>query len=170
MSKQIHKIISVADVITSANLVCGLLSVLSSLHHMFLLASVLMIAGVVFDMMDGFTARKLNVSSEFGAEPDSLADLITFGIAPMVLIASYYDSVYLSLVAMLIPLCGALRLARHNVNHHDLKGVLIGVPIDASVAIVPLLLLIGASSLVMGLGVVVLVAAYLSTVTVKKLL
>ena len=170
MSKQIYNIVSVADLITSANLICGLLSVQSSLHHMFLLASLLMIAGVVFDMMDGFTARKLGVASEFGAQMDSLADLITFGVAPMVLVASYYDNVYLSLVAMLIPLCGALRLARHNVNHHDLKGVLIGVPIDASVLVVPLLLALGASPLVMAVGIVVLVAAYLSTVTVKKLL
>lgn len=165
-----HKIVSAADVITSGNLVCGLLSVLSSLHHMFLLASLLMIVGAVFDLMDGFTARKLRIASDFGAELDSLADLITFGVAPMVLVASYYDNLYLSLVAMLIPLCGALRLARHNVNHHDLKGVLIGVPIDASVAVVPLLLLADASALVMGVAIVILVTTYLSTVTVKKLL
>lgn len=170
MSKKIWKMVSVADVITSANLVCGLLSVVSALHHLFLLASLLMLAGAMFDLLDGYTARRLGVASDFGAELDSLADLITFGVAPMVLVVAYYDVTYLSLVAMLIPLCGALRLARHNVHHHRLNGVLIGVPIDASVVVVPLLLAVGASAAVMAIGIGLLVLAYLSTTTVKKLL
>ena len=89
------------------------------------------------DRYDGRIARFLNVSSDLGKELDSLADLVSFGVAPAILIFLIFDFNtlgpsglfgYISL--LLFPICGAFRLARYNAS--EFNGVFTGVPITVT--------------------------------------
>ncbi len=113
----------------------------------------LIVYSVLLDKLDGFFAKRLNASSAFGAEFDSLADLVAFGLAPAMLIfhgvrVLYHDwaqtHIVLQLVVLaLYTLCSAWRLARYNVAQSDLKGWFVGMPTTLSggwIALVWLLL------------------------------
>lgn len=158
------------DYITCLNLISGLLAIYSAIHHHYWEAAVLLLAGVFFDAIDGYVARRMHIESKFGAELDSLADLVTFGVAPMVLVTAYYNTPWLSLLSILIPVAGALRLARHNVNRHLTKGYLIGLPITMSGLVMPLLILFKMNKNVAAVTIVVLSLFYVSTRRVNKLL
>jgi CDP-diacylglycerol---serine O-phosphatidyltransferase len=158
------------DYVTCLNLISGLLSIFSAVHGRYSIAALLLLAGVLFDMLDGYLARKLKQESDFGAELDSLSDLVTFGVAPMVLIMSYYPNDLLSLLAILIPVCGALRLARHNINRHLTKGYLIGLPITFSGITIPLLILANLGETIAFITIAGLCAFYISTHRVNKIL
>lgn len=113
----------------------------------------LIIYSVLLDKLDGFFAKKLDASSAFGAEFDSLADLVAFGLAPAILLfhgvrhlyggwAADHFTVQLVVLAVYV-LCSAWRLARYNVAQADLKGWFVGMPTTLSggwVALVWLLL------------------------------
>lgn len=121
---------------TTANLFCGFYSVVATLQMRFVEASIAILAGGIFDFLDGRVARLTHAESEFGVEYDSLVDLASFGLAPGILI--YYWS--LSgfhrmgwLVAFLFFACGALRLARFNVQIDNVeKNFFQGLPIPSA--------------------------------------
>lgn len=121
---------------TTANLFCGFYSVVATLQMQFVEASLAILAGGIFDFLDGRVARLTHAESEFGIEYDSLVDLASFGLAPGILI--YYWS--LSgfhrmgwLVAFLYFACGALRLARFNVQIDNVeKNFFQGLPIPSA--------------------------------------
>lgn len=121
---------------TTANLFCGFYSVVATLQMRFVEASLAILAGGIFDFLDGRVARLTHAESEFGIEYDSLVDLASFGLAPGILI--YYWS--LSgfhrmgwLVAFLYFACGALRLARFNVQIDNVeKNFFQGLPIPSA--------------------------------------
>jgi CDP-diacylglycerol--serine O-phosphatidyltransferase len=69
----------IPSLFTAGNLCCGFLAIIVS---DFFLSSILLLIGLTFDALDGFIARALKVQSEFGKELDSLADMVSFGIAP----------------------------------------------------------------------------------------
>jgi len=123
----------IPNMITSGNMLCGMLSLVLSSHGQFVPAAWLIYIAVFFDFMDGKMARKLGGSSSFGMELDSLADVVSFGVAPaMVMYGSYlkgFFGVTGAIVAAFFALCGALRLARFNVQHVD--GSFQGLPIPA---------------------------------------
>jgi len=113
----------------------------------------LIVYSVLLDKLDGFFAKKLNASSAFGAEFDSLADLVAFGLAPAMLLfhgirqvfgAWSQDHLGVQLVVLAAyVLCAAWRLARYNVAQADLKGWFVGMPTTLSggwIALVWLLL------------------------------
>ncbi len=158
------------DYITCLNLVSGLLAIYAAIHGNFWQAAVLIIAGMFFDAIDGWVARRMGVESDFGAEMDSLADLVTFGVAPMVLVTTFYDTTWLSLLAVLLPVTGALRLARHNINRNQTKGFLIGLPITTAGLVIPLVVLLELDSTIAGITVAVLAMLFTSTRRVNKLL
>lgn len=158
------------DYITCLNLVSGLLAIYAAIHHHYWESAVLLLAGVFFDAIDGFVARRMHIESKFGAELDSLADLVTFGVAPMVLVTANYNTPWLSLLAILIPVAGALRLARHNINRHLTKGYLIGLPITMSGFVMPLLIVFEADVKVAAIIIVALALFFVSTRRVNKLL
>jgi CDP-diacylglycerol--serine O-phosphatidyltransferase len=101
-------------------------------------AAWLIIYSVLLDKLDGFFAKKLNASSAFGAEFDSLADLVAFGLAPAILVFNGIRTLYPSwaedhlaiqlIVLAAYVLCAAWRLARYNVAQSDLKGWFVGMP------------------------------------------
>ena len=170
MQKSIPKIMTLPDYVTCLNLLSGLFSIYLAIHGEYNIAAFLLLTGVFFDSIDGYLARALKKESKFGAELDSLSDLVTFGVAPMVLIATYYNTTWLSLLVVLIPVCGALRLARHNINRHLTKSYLIGLPITFSGLTIPLLIVFDADKIIAGVLVIALSLFYISTRRVNRIL
>ncbi len=127
--------LAVPDIISILNLVFGFLAILMVMdNHLTYAASCILVA-VVFDSIDGWVSRKLNRDDPFGfgKNIDSLADIVSFGVAPSVLL--YYLGLQISdwaaylvaIVAVFTLVCGILRLTRYNViadkiNYHGFVG------------------------------------------------
>jgi CDP-diacylglycerol--serine O-phosphatidyltransferase len=128
------------NLFTSASLFSGFYSIIASFKELFVPASIAILFAVVFDGLDGRIARLTNTTSKFGAEYDSLADVIAFGIAPSLLAYCWAMSIYGKwgwIVAFLFVLCGALRLARYNIQIGIIESsVFNGLPIPAAAAVV----------------------------------
>lgn len=116
----------VPNAFTLGNVLCGFTSILLCTHEQYNTAAVFVLCGLVFDFLDGFAARLLNVQSPIGAQLDSLADVITFCVAPALLlhevVVRHFDgppgtgSLLLVLCIVVQPLFGTYRLARFNVH------------------------------------------------------
>jgi CDP-diacylglycerol--serine O-phosphatidyltransferase len=128
------------NLFTSASLFCGFYSIIASFKEHFVPAAIAVLVAVIFDGLDGRVARLTNTTSKFGAEYDSLADVISFGIAPAILAYSWSLSIYGKwgwIVAFLFVLCGALRLARYNIHIGIIESnVFNGLPIPAAASVV----------------------------------
>ena len=129
------------NLFTTGNLFLGFYSVVASLKGRFDLAAWAIIGAIFFDMLDGKVARLMKATSSFGVQYDSLADLVSFGVAPG-LLAYNWTLAPLGrvgwLIAFLFLTCGALRLARFNVQASgggDKKDFQ-GLPIPAAAAAV----------------------------------
>jgi CDP-diacylglycerol---serine O-phosphatidyltransferase len=137
----------IPNMFTLGNLYCGFLSIGFAASGQFKNAAVLIIIGMMLDSMDGRLARMLNADSELGKELDSLADIVTFGVAPSFLV--YYTSFYPYgllgfIVAGLFPLFGGYRLARFNTSPKKASlHYFVGVPITAAGGIMAILTLFG---------------------------
>jgi CDP-diacylglycerol--serine O-phosphatidyltransferase len=122
---------SSANTITLINILFGSLSLIGTLHGNYKVAAFFILIAVVMDGMDGRIARKFGVSSEMGKELDSLCDLVSFGVAPALLLYSQVLNIFpylLGLIAaVLYIMCGAFRLARFNVL--NIKEYFVGIPI-----------------------------------------
>ena len=129
------------NLLTTTNLFCGFYSLLASIQGEFNLAAVLIVIAIVLDSLDGRIARMTNTMSKFGAEYDSLVDLVAFGVAPAILAYTWgaldaYGK-WGWLAAFLFVACGALRLARFNVQTGIIEGrIFNGLPIPASASVV----------------------------------
>jgi len=126
---------------TAANLLCGFFSLIYAMNNDFNMAAVLILIGAVFDAVDGLVARLVGTSSVFGVELDSIADVVTFGVAPGFLIYSTFLKAlgfYGIIISALIPLFGAFRLARFNTQIEDLniKIDFRGLPIPTTAIII----------------------------------
>lgn len=120
----------VPSALTLLNLTCGFVAIL--LNDM-LWSPVIIAIGALLDVFDGLTAKLLNAISELGKQLDSLADLITFGVAPAYL---YYHHILPQstlgiIIASLLPAFGALRLARFNIDNEQNLNFK-GLPIPAN--------------------------------------
>ena len=107
------------NLFTTASLFAGVYSVVSSITGQFVYAAVAIPISLILDGLDGRIARMTRTTSRFGVEYDSLADLVAFGVAPAVLVYTWSLSTYGRwgwLVAALFVTCGALRLARFNIQ------------------------------------------------------
>lgn len=128
------------NLITSASLFGGFYSIISALDGNFEHAAIAILISAVLDGLDGRVARLTGTSSKFGVEYDSLADIIAFGIAPGVLIFTWAlrpFGRYGWLAAFLYVVCGALRLARFNVQVTTVESKRFsGLPIPAAAALV----------------------------------
>lgn len=125
------------NLFTSMNLFCGFYAVLSAVDGRYVDASVAILIGAVFDLLDGKIARATKTCSPFGVEYDSLADLVTFGLAPA-LVTFLWALKPLGrlgwLAGFLFMTCGALRLARFNTNASSGKpgNTFQGLPIPSA--------------------------------------
>ncbi len=76
------RMFNIPNLFTAANMLCGFVSIILALFGRIDLAPLFILAAMVFDFLDGFIARKMNLQGELGKQLDSLADMVTFGIAP----------------------------------------------------------------------------------------
>ena len=116
---QIKRIIP--NSLTCANLLCGSGAVFMATQEQFLWAFTLILAGGLFDFFDGASARWLKVPSPLGVQLDSLADDITFGLAPAMVLFCYLKPIigWWALIALLIAAFSALRLAKFNIDERQ---------------------------------------------------
>ncbi len=134
------------NLFTTASLFCGFYSVIASIRGDFEHAALAIAFSVILDGLDGKIARFTKTSSKFGAEYDSLCDLVAFGVAPAVLAYSWAlmsFGRYGWLTAFLFVLCGALRLARFNVQTSIINSSVfngLAIPAAASVIVTTVLL------------------------------
>jgi CDP-diacylglycerol--serine O-phosphatidyltransferase len=138
---------SIPNMFTLGNLYCGFLSIGFAANGHFKNAAILILIGMMLDSMDGRLARMLKADSMLGKELDSLADIVTFGVAPSFLVFYTYFFQFGPLgliVAGLFPLFGAYRLARFNISSTKAnQNYFKGVPITAAGGILALLTLFG---------------------------
>jgi CDP-diacylglycerol--serine O-phosphatidyltransferase len=107
----------IPNVLTLAALCSGLTAIRFALQNEFHLAVIAVFVAAIFDALDGRVARRLGVTSQFGAELDSLSDFLCFGVTPALVLylASLKDGGALGwVVTLMFPICSALRLARFN--------------------------------------------------------
>jgi CDP-diacylglycerol--serine O-phosphatidyltransferase len=128
------------SLITTGGLFAGFYSVIASFRGDFFTAAVAVLVANVCDVLDGRVARLTNTTSRFGIEYDSLADLIAFGGAPGILVYRWAIEPWGSwgwLAASLYVTCGALRLARFNVQYDvSEKRHFHGLPIPAAAEVI----------------------------------
>ncbi len=122
------------NIFTFSNLSLGVFSLMMTFKANYLWASLFIIIAALIDRYDGRIARYFQVSSDLGKELDSLADLVSFGVAPALLMCNLYNYTNLGIIGyffvILFPIAGAYRLARYNSNEFD--NVFTGVPITVA--------------------------------------
>jgi len=141
-SKKRRPINVLASVLTTLSLYLGLSSIFASIREDYDKAGYFILAAIVCDMLDGTVARITKSISEFGKELDSLCDLVSFGVAPAVLIyhAYWYEEQLAgtavgrtgSMMAIIFAICAALRLARFNVWQAGKRESFTGLPTPAA--------------------------------------
>ena len=130
------------NLLTTFNLLSGVTGIYFALNGNIKTAVILMFAGAFFDFFDGFAARWLNAYSATGEQLDSLADLLSFGMAPAVIVYALIEQsgIIINLpayalspvwIVVLLPLFAALRLARFNTDPEQKEGFK-GVPVPAT--------------------------------------
>lgn len=148
----------VPNIITSLNILCGCIAILFAVSGDLINASIFVFLGIFFDFFDGLAARLLNAQSEVGLQLDSLADVITSGVAPGIVMyqllnisflghmqtltetfsgAGWNVGVknYLPLIGLVIVIAAAYRLAKFNVDTRQTSGF-IGLPTPANTILV----------------------------------
>lgn len=131
--------------LTAANLFFGFYALLAAFHQDFHRAAIAIVASFLLDGLDGRIARATRTTSHFGIEFDSLSDLVAFGVAPAMLIFSWAltSTGRLGwLAAFLYMACGALRLARFNVQSYKTSlNYFRGLPIPAAAGLIATIVL-----------------------------
>ena len=148
----------IPNLITLLNLFCGSIAVICAVNNLFVATAVFVFLGIFFDFFDGFAARKLGVQSELGIQLDSLADMVTSGLVPGIimykLIALSCDTpgivmsswsnfmewkgfklVPLALIGLCITLASAYRLAKFNIDE-DQQSYFKGLPVPANTLLI----------------------------------
>ncbi|MEI6433636.1 MAG: CDP-diacylglycerol--serine O-phosphatidyltransferase [Bacteroidota bacterium] len=146
----------VPNALTTMNLFSGLISLIMTMQGNYVAASVFIFIAAVFDFLDGNAARLLKAHSELGKQLDSLSDMVSFGVAPGIMIfrmisancagsCNIMEQMHITpYFAMLIPICSALRLAKFNIDLRQ-EVNFIGMPTPANAlffASIPLVLFV----------------------------
>lgn len=141
--KKLKRKENLPTVFTLLNLVLGFCAIILILSNNLRLASLLIVVGFIFDILDGMTARYLGVTSAFGIELDSLADMVSFVIAPALLVfTTYFPTIRIAfVVSIFIVICGVLRLAKFNLQKDS--SAFIGMPTPFFAAITISLIFLG---------------------------
>jgi CDP-diacylglycerol--serine O-phosphatidyltransferase len=134
------KIYILPNLITTCNLFFGFFSIVKALKGDYAVAAYAIVAAAVFDLLDGRVARLTRSTSKFGAEYDSLCDLVSFGVAPALLLHTWALQPFNRIgwiACFMFVACGALRLARFNVQVNIVeKAYFQGLPIPMAAGIV----------------------------------
>lgn len=136
----------IPSLFTAGNIMCGFFSIVSTFNGEYVQAVFFIILAHILDGVDGYAARLTHTTSQFGVELDSLADVVSFGVAPAVLV--YFWALvpwgnWGWLASCTYVVCGALRLARFNVQSKGVsKGHFVGLPIPAAAEMIAATVLI----------------------------
>lgn len=150
------------NIVTLTNLILGVISLWLTTEGQYNDAAVTILLAMILDGLDGRLARRFKVDSDFGKELDSLSDLVSFGVAPAILV---YASVlcrfgYVGLIiAIIFAVCGAIRLARFNVL--NIKTYFVGVPITFAGPLLSIFVLLSNRLFVYFYPIVTLILSYL---------
>lgn len=130
----------IPNFITLMNLLSGIFSIYLGMKGEIQLSATMIFVAAIFDFFDGFLARILNAKSEIGVQLDSLADMVSFGVAPAFVlfhtinmaleIQGNFSESYLPFIAFIVPLFSALRLAKFNIDENQTASF-IGMPTPA---------------------------------------
>lgn len=178
---------NIPNYITIANLFCGVLSIISTFSNQLSLAAFFIFLGIFLDFFDGFFARLLKIENEFGLQLDSLADLITSGLAPSFILFKLLNAnnttqlfgelsfeipfSSISLIAFLIPIFAALRLANFNIDKNQ-KNSFIGLPTPMTaifIASIPLIKSEFFNSIYSNTSTLCIISVVLSILMISKL-
>lgn len=139
---------NIPNLLTLGNLFCGSISVIFAVQGDFEAVALFVVIGIFFDFLDGFAARLLNVSGELGKQLDSLADMVTSGVVPGIIMckliqenlfdkansfgdSSFGDSYFdVSLIGLILTLAACYRLAKFNLDTRQ-SDAFIGLPTPA---------------------------------------
>ena len=158
--------INTPNTLTLFNAVCGFISIIASIEGSYFTAAAFILAGVFFDWIDGKAARKLSEETPLGAQLDSLCDLVTFGVAPAVLVAMISPSFFSYAAGALFVLSAALRLGRFNVQ--QTKGVYFGVPTTTNGILLPCFVYLGLLPSLFAWYLLVMALLMNAPITIKK--
>ncbi|TVP71558.1 MAG: CDP-diacylglycerol--serine O-phosphatidyltransferase [Rhodobacteraceae bacterium] len=162
----------VPNLVTILGMCAGLSAIRFTFDERFELAAALIIFAAIMDGFDGMLARKLNAASSFGAELDSFADFVSFGVAPGFLVFGYALSGPMAglgwIFVLIFAVCGCLRLARFNISRAAPDDAparhFVGVPAPAGAMLGLLPVFLGLSGLVDPARAPIVVALYLAGV------
>ncbi|OJV16551.1 MAG: CDP-diacylglycerol--serine O-phosphatidyltransferase [Dyadobacter sp. 50-39] len=139
---------NIPNALTCGNLLCGCIGVVEAFHNNLLLSCILIGIALIFDFLDGFIARLLKATSPIGRDLDSLADMVTFGLLPAIilyqlLMQSIPDlfGIWKAYPAFIIAVFSAIRLAKFN-NDPRQSDSFIGIPTPANAMLIASLPLI----------------------------
>lgn len=156
-------------IFTLGNLSFGILSLIFSFNENYRWASIFILIAALLDRYDGRVARFLKISSELGKQLDSLADLVSFGVAPSILVFNMYNLNNLGFISyillLIFPLAGAYRLARYNVTAFD--GNFSGIPITIAGTFIAIYCLFIPHSNTILISILVVILSYLMVSTLK---
>lgn len=131
----IVKTLKIADIFTIGNLSCGILSIFAASNENYTTSAFLIVLSLILDVLDGKVAKLMHQANSFGKQLDSLADLVSFGLAPAFLFYSLEEPGFgVALILILFSVCGMLRLARYNLSE---GSGFEGVPITVNGVIFP---------------------------------
>jgi CDP-diacylglycerol--serine O-phosphatidyltransferase len=154
------------NLFTASSIFAGIVSIVKASKGEFEVAAWLILLALIFDGLDGRIARLTHTTSKFGAEFDSLADIISFGMAPAMLLYFFIGVQYGKfgiLVSALFVIFGAIRLARFNVTSSTIDpSVFIGLPIPAAAVFITVLVLFLLEYAILSAGIVVLCLALIT--------
>ena len=123
------------NLLTIGNLLCGCVGIIFTIQYSTSMAAWFVWAACVFDFLDGFAARALKVNSPIGKELDSLADMVSFGVLPSIVMFQMMDiissSSFIPYTAFGLAIFSALRLAKFNIDENQ-KDTFIGLPTPAN--------------------------------------
>lgn len=164
----------VPNAVTLANMFCGFLAIIYATSGRYEKAALAIIIAIVLDGLDGRVARKLNASSDFGVEFDSFSDLVSFGLAPAILVYRWAFAPVADefgvLVCFSFALAAAARLARFNVQSEDLSKFT-GLPTPGAAGLVAALIHLFPefSSSYLNIGLVTALVLSLATMMVSNI-
>jgi len=151
------------NLFTASSIFVGVISIVEASKGHFILASWLVLLALVFDGLDGRVARMTNTTSQFGVEFDSLADIISFGIAPAMLLYFFVGHEFGRfgiLVSALYVIFGAIRLARFNISTAKTDpNVFIGLPIPTAAVFLSMWVLLFNKYTLQGYSIILLFLA-----------
>lgn len=126
----------IPNLFTALNIAMGTLSLMFTVQGNFNAAGWAILLAAVADGLDGRVARAFGVAGDFGKELDSLCDVVSFGVAPAVLLYTWQMATMPfglgAIAAVLLAVCGAMRLARFNINTDVVHGFFMGMPIPTT--------------------------------------